>query len=156
MRLTQWTDYALRVLMYCAASEGRALPVTISEIAERHAISRSHLTKIVQQLASDGLLQTTRGRGGGLRLAQPAGHISVGAVVRRMEPDLDWVECFNDAHNTCRLSGQCELTGVFERARAAYLAVLDGVTLAQLVQAPSGAAGAEQVLHFVRGVPAPD
>ncbi|MEO7105076.1 MAG: Rrf2 family transcriptional regulator, partial [Rhodoferax sp.] len=67
MRLTQWTDYTLRVLMYCAASEGREQPVTISEIAENYEISRSHLTKIVQELAAQKLLETTRGRGGGMR-----------------------------------------------------------------------------------------
>ncbi len=72
MRLTQWTDYALRVLMYCAACHARAQPVTISEVAEKHGISRSHLTKIVQQLAALGLLDTTRGRGGGMRLMRPA------------------------------------------------------------------------------------
>ena len=65
MRLTQWTDYTLRVLMYCAACQEREQPVTISEVAEAHGISRSHLTKIVQQLAAQGLLDTTRGRGGG-------------------------------------------------------------------------------------------
>ena len=68
MRLTQWTDYSLRVLMYCAACEGRAQPPTVSEIAEAHGISRSHLTKIVMILAGHGWLATTRGRGGGLRL----------------------------------------------------------------------------------------
>ena len=67
MRLTQWTDYTLRVLMYCAASQERELPVTITEIADSHGISRSHLTKIVQELSAQGLLETTRGRGGGCR-----------------------------------------------------------------------------------------
>ena len=66
MRLTQWTDFTLRVLMYCAACEGRAQPVTISEVAESYGISRSHLTKIVQELSAIGLLETTRGRGGGI------------------------------------------------------------------------------------------
>ena len=68
MKLTSWTDYSLRVLMYCAASQGREQPVTITEIAEAHNISRSHLTKIVVALSDQGLLETTRGRGGGLRL----------------------------------------------------------------------------------------
>jgi Rrf2 family nitric oxide-sensitive transcriptional repressor len=72
MRLTRWTDYTLRVLMYCAASEGRDTPVTIAEIAQAHNISRSHLTKIVMELSAQGLLETTRGRGGGLRLLKPA------------------------------------------------------------------------------------
>ena len=65
MRLTNWTDYTLRVLMYCAASAGRAQPVTIGEIAQAHGISHSHLTKVVMDLAAQGLLETTRGRGGG-------------------------------------------------------------------------------------------
>ena len=82
MRLTQWTDYTLRVLMYCAATEGREQPVTITEVAEGYGISRSHLMKIVQQLSAQGLLETTRGRGGGMRLMRPASDINIGAVVR--------------------------------------------------------------------------
>ena len=88
MRLTQWTDYTLRVLMYCAAYQGREQPVTINEVAQSHGISRSHLTKIVQELAAQGLLETTRGRGGGMRLMKPAHEINVGAVVRSTETDF--------------------------------------------------------------------
>lgn len=140
MRLTQWTDYTLRVLMYCAASEGRAQPITITEIAQAYGISRSHLTKIVQELSARGLLETTRGRGGGMRLMQPAQAISVGAVVRATETDFTLVECFDPAINQCRLSGHCRLKGVLGQAMQAYLAVLDGVTLADLVAAPAGVA----------------
>ena len=78
MRLTQWTDFSLRVLMYCAASEQREQRATVGEIAEAHGISRSHLTKIVMTLSGLGLLETTRGRGGGLRLLKPAQGIVVG------------------------------------------------------------------------------
>ena len=85
MRLTNWTDYTLRVLMYCAASAGRAQPVTIGEIAQAHGISHSHLTKVVMDLAAQGLLETTRGRGGGLRLLKPAAEIGLGDVVRASE-----------------------------------------------------------------------
>jgi Rrf2 family nitric oxide-sensitive transcriptional repressor len=83
--------------MYCAASEGRANPVTISEIAQAHGISHSHLTKVVVELAAHGLLGTTRGRGGGLRLLKPAGEIVVGEVVRLSESDFTMVECFDGA-----------------------------------------------------------
>ena len=141
MRLTQWTDYALRVLMYCAGQQEREQPVTISEVAQSHDISRSHLTKIVQELAAQGLLETTRGRGGGMRLMRPAREISVGAVVRVMESDFEMVECFNLENNTCRLSSHCVLKGVLGSATQAYLAVLDGLTLADLVpQLPEGPA----------------
>ena len=133
MRLTQWTDYTLRVLMYCAACQLRDQLVTITEIAEGHAISRSHLTKIVHQLGSQGLLETTRGRGGGMRLSRPAKDINVGAVVRQTETDFAMVECFEPSSNQCRLSSHCRLKGVLHQATSRYLAVLDGVTLADLI-----------------------
>lgn len=136
MRLTQWTDYTLRVLMYCAAMEGRVQPVTITEVAEGYGISRSHLMKIVQQLAAQGVLETTRGRGGGIRLMQPASSINVGAMVRATETDFNLVECFDPATDQCRLSGHCRLKGVLGQAMGAYFAVLDGVTLADLVPPP--------------------
>jgi len=139
MKLTSWTDYSLRVLMYCAASEGRAQPVTITEIAAAHDISRSHLTKIVVELSNQGLLETTRGRGGGLRLLKPAKDIVLGAVVRQTETDFTMVECFDPASNTCRMSRQCRLTSVLGQALQSYLKVLDGVTLADLV--PSSVEG---------------
>lgn len=133
MRLTQWTDYTLRVLMYCAATEGRAQPVTITEVAEGYGISRSHLMKIVQQLSALGMLETTRGRGGGMRLMRPASAINIGAVVRATETDFNLVECFDPATNQCRLSSHCRLKGVLGQAMQAYLVVLDGVTLADLM-----------------------
>ncbi|MCZ2102965.1 MAG: Rrf2 family transcriptional regulator [Burkholderiales bacterium] len=133
MHLTQWTDYALRVLMYCAAYEERVQPVTISEIADAHGISRSHLTKIVRQLATLGLLDTMRGRGGGMRLMQPPREIVVGRVVRATESSFEMAECFGADSGTCRIRNNCHLKGVLERATRSYLAVLDGVTLADLV-----------------------
>ena len=132
MRLTQWTDYTLRVLMYCAAYQGREQPVTINEVAQSHGISRSHLTKIVQELAAQGLLETTRGRGGGMRLMKPAHEINVGAVVRSTETDFHLVECFDPRTNQCCLGSHCRLHGVLAQAMRAFLAVLDGVTLADL------------------------
>src|SRR3989344_5452837 len=127
MRLTQWTDYTLRVLMYCAATEGREQPVTIIEVAEGYGISRSHLMKIVQQLAAQ-------------RLLVPASAINIGAVVRATETDFNLVECFDPGTNQCRLSNHCRLKGVLWQAMQAYLAVLDSVTLADLM-APAAAGG---------------
>ena len=133
MRLTQWTDYTLRVLMYCAAHQGREQPVTITEIAESHAVSRSHLTKIVHQLGTKGLLETTRGRGGGMRLLKDAKDINVGDVVRQTETDFNMVECFDPLSNQCGLSQNCRLKGLLHEATASYLAVLDGATLEDLL-----------------------
>ena len=136
MRLTQWTDYTLRVLMYCAACQSRAQPVTISEIAESYGISRSHLTKIVQELSAKGLLETTRGRGGGMRLCKPAGEINLGDVVRATETDFTLVECFDPVLNQCRLSNHCHLQGVLDQAMQSFFSVLDGVTVADLLASP--------------------
>lgn len=155
MRLTNWSDYSLRVLMFCAACVDREQPATISEIAEAHAISRSHLTKIVMTLAGMGLLETTRGRGGGLRLLKPAKDIVLGAVIRQTETDFNLVECFDHHSNSCQLNGRCRLKGAFQQAIDAYLAVLDGITLADLV-APmpaSGGAGSAQRVHWIPGLP---
>lgn len=137
MRLTQWTDYTLRVLMYCAACEGREQPVTITEIAENYGISRSHLTKIVHELGARKLLETTRGRGGGMRLMKAASEINLGAVVRATETDFNMVECFDPATNQCRLSRHCRLQGVLSQAMDSYFAVLDKVTLEDLVATQS-------------------
>jgi Rrf2 family transcriptional regulator, nitric oxide-sensitive transcriptional repressor len=156
MRLTNWSDYSLRVLMFCAACAQREHPATISEIAEAHGISRSHLTKIVMTLSGMGLLETTRGRGGGLRLLKPAKDIVLGAVIRQTETDFTLVECFDNEHNTCLLNGHCRLKGVFKQAMDAYLAVLDGVTLADLVQpmpTPNGGKGTRRIT-LVPGMPA--
>lgn len=136
MRLTNWTDYTLRVLMYCAGCQGREEPVTIGEIADAHGISRSHLTKIVMDLSAQGLLETTRGRGGGLRLLKPAGEIVIGDVVRNTESDCQLVECFDRETNTCRLSPHCVLKNVLFDALQAFCKVLDGVTLADLMRQP--------------------
>lgn len=152
MRLTQWTDYSLRVLMYCAACAQREKPATISEIAEAHGISRSHLTKIVMTLSGMGLLETTRGRGGGLRLLRPAREIVLGDVIRRTETDFTLVECFDHQLNTCRLDGHCRLKGALQQAMDSYLAVLDGVTLADLI-APMPAAGGIKAGARIRLVP---
>lgn len=130
MRLTVMTDYALRLLMYVAAHPGRLC--TIAEIAQAHAVSEAHLTKVTHRLATHGWIETLRGRGGGMRLACPAGEINLGAVVRTIEPDFALVECFG-ASNACGLAGHCRLTAVLDDSLQAFLAILDRHTLADLV-----------------------
>lgn len=155
MRLTHWTDYSLRVLMYCAVHAEREQPVTISEIAEAHGISRSHLTKIVVALSDQGWLETTRGRGGGLRLLRPAPEIRLGDVVRQAETDFTMVECFDAASNSCRIDGHCRLKGVLQSALGSYLSVLDGVTLADLVAPQQLRTAQGKRVMVVVGLPAP-
>lgn len=142
MRLTDYTDYTLRVLMFCALNAGRS--VTIAELAESHAVSKNHLMKIVNDLARQGLLQTTRGRGGGLRLLKPAADIRIGDVVRQSETDFRLVECFDADHNTCNLTAQCQLKNLFWTAQQNFLAELDKVTLADVTRARPVGQGAAQ------------
>ncbi len=132
MRLTDYTDYTLRVLMFCALNPERS--ITIAELAESHAVSKNHLMKIVNDLARQGLLQTTRGRGGGLRLNKPAADINIGDVVRQSETDFRIVECFDISHNACTITAHCQLKHVFKTALQSYLAELDKVTLADVTR----------------------
>ena len=130
MRLSEYTDYSLRVLMYCAANPQRL--VTIGELAEHHRVSKNHLMKVVNALARQGVIETTRGRGGGLRLLQAADAIRVGDIVRAAETDFRLVECFDPATDTCTLTPTCRLKLVFGDALRAYFKELDAVTLADI------------------------
>ncbi|MCZ4306709.1 Rrf2 family transcriptional regulator [Zoogloeaceae bacterium G21618-S1] len=130
MQITQYTDYALRVLIYLGACPERR--VTIKEVAETFDISRSHVMKIVNQLVSLGFVEGTRGKGGGLRLNRAPAAIGVGEVVRLMEPGFDLVDCFR-AESGCLLSSGCRLKGALHTALQAFLAALDEVTLADLI-----------------------
>ena len=132
MRLTDYTDYSLRTLMYLGLNRDRL--VRIQDIAEVYGISKNHLMKVVHQLGLAGLVETTRGRNGGLRLRKEPEEINLGAVVRGTEPDFTMVECFDRTANACILSPNCELQGVLRQATSAYLRVLDGVTLAHLLK----------------------
>lgn len=133
MKLSYHTDYAMRMMIYLAAYPDR--PVTIREVAEAYGISAHHLAKIVQELAYHGWVHSTRGRGGGLRLASDPTQVSVGAVVRAMESSLDLVECMN-GESTCPIEPLCGFKNVLAEARDAFLDVLDRYTLSDLIRNP--------------------
>jgi Rrf2 family transcriptional regulator, nitric oxide-sensitive transcriptional repressor len=131
MRLTSFTDYCLRVLIYVAAQpEGRA---TIAEIARTYGISENHLTKVVHSLGKAGFLTNVRGRGGGIGLARDATAINVGAVVRHSEGAAVPAACFEPGSPLCSISDVCRLRGVLDQAVHAFYAVLDRYTLQDLV-----------------------
>lgn len=131
MRLTSFTNYALRTLMY-AAMKGEELS-TAQEIANAFGISKAHLTKCVHQLGHWGYLENVRGRGGGFRLKKPASAITIGEVVRKTEDTLELVECFNPETNTCPLQTMCRLSRTLQRALARFMDELDGITIADIV-----------------------
>lgn len=131
MRLTYHTDYALRVLLYLAASPDTQR-VHIQDIADAYAISSNHLMKIVHQLGKLGYIETMRGRKGGMRLARNPAAIRIGEVVRQTEEDFFLVECFDREHNCCVITPICHLRAALQEALAAFLSVLDRYTLADL------------------------
>ena len=128
LRLTVYTDYSLRVLMYLGAREPGHLS-TIQEIADAYNISKNHLMKVTYELGKLGYIETIRGRGGGIRLAMDPADIIIGQVVRQTEEDFHLVECFDMENNFCRLAPSCRLKGALHEALRAYLNVLDQYTL---------------------------
>lgn len=130
MRLTFYSDYSLRLLMYAALRPGAL--ITIQDVAQAYGISKNHLTKVAFDLGRAGFIETVRGRGGGLKLAKKPEEIGLGAVLRVTEARSVPVECFDPASNSCVISGPCRLKGVLNRALKAYFAVLDEYTLADL------------------------
>ncbi len=132
MRLTKYADLSLRLLMYLAMRRGE--PATIQEVSDRFAVSKNHMVKISHQLTKAGLIESTRGRNGGVCLARPPESISVEEVVRAAENNFDLVECFNAADNHCVISGVCKLNGILGAARTAFFEVLQRFSLADLVR----------------------
>jgi Rrf2 family nitric oxide-sensitive transcriptional repressor len=133
MRLTNFSDYAFRVLMYAAARSDRL--ITIDETANVYGISRAHLMKVVNQLTRAGYLKAVRGRAGGLALAKRPDKIRLGDVLRATEPDFALVECFGP-DNQCVITPRCRLRGAFKEALGAFTGTLDRYTLADLVLNP--------------------
>ncbi len=127
MHLTQFSDYSLRLVLYLACHPDRV--VSVEEVSRAYVISRHHLVKVVQSLTELGVVESQRGRGGGMRLARSPSEINVGWLIRRTEPHLDLVECFDLAKNTCPIAPACGLKGALQRAQQAFLKVLDAYNL---------------------------
>ena len=134
MRLTNFSDYALRLLIFAASRPSET--ITIAEVSKVYGISKNHLMKITNRLSQGGFIETTRGAKGGIRLSKPASVINLAAVVRLTESGSDLVECFNPATNTCVIDGACGLKHVLHTALEAFYRSLAQVTLADIVANP--------------------
>ena len=134
MKLTTFSDYTLRVLMFLALNRDRL--ATIPEIAAAYDISENHLMKVVHQLARSGVIESVRGKGGGIRLAHEPEAIRLGQIVRASEGSAPIVECLSDDAATCRIAPACRLTNILVHAFDALYAALDDYTLADLVRSP--------------------
>ncbi len=133
MRLSLFSDYSLRVLMFAALKDDT---FRLEEVTAAYGISRNHLAKVVHSLSKLGYLDSRRGRGGGLRLALPAEEIRLGRLVRETEKQPVLVECFDPATNTCPIIGSCRLKGILGEAVNGFYATLDRYTLRDLVIGP--------------------
>jgi Rrf2 family nitric oxide-sensitive transcriptional repressor len=132
LKLTLYTDYSLRVLLYLAAKPEST--ATISEITDYYHISRNHLVKVVHSLGINQFITTTRGKNGGIRLARPASEIYLSDVVLKTEPDMELLECFNPITDKCVISATCRLKSMLYEGRAAFMQVLERNTLADAVK----------------------
>jgi Rrf2 family nitric oxide-sensitive transcriptional repressor len=150
MKLTAFTDYSLRVLIYLATTPHKR--ATILEIVTAFNVSEHHLTKVVHFLGKKGWIATTRGKGGGMALAKSPRDIRIGRVVRDTEGEPTPAECFESGGGQCTLGGCCHLKGVLAEAIAAFYGALDRYTLEDVTR-NSEALG--QVLNFYRTAPAP-
>jgi Rrf2 family nitric oxide-sensitive transcriptional repressor len=128
MKITQFTDFSFRLLLYLSRSRDRV--VTVREVADYYAISSEHLKKIVRSLSDAGHIQTVRGKHGGLRLARDPAEINLGALIRAQE-NLALLPCFEPC-DTCPVA-ECKLRGLVDEALAAFLAPFDGKTLADII-----------------------
>jgi Rrf2 family nitric oxide-sensitive transcriptional repressor len=151
MRLTNFSDYALRLLMYAATASGRL--ITVEEAARTFGVSKAHLNKVANTLTRSGFMKAVRGRSGGLTLGRRPEAIRIGDVVRLTEPDFALVECFATG-NQCVLTRCCKLSGMLGEAMASFQRTLDQYTLADIALAPQDFAGATVATRARRERPA--
>ena len=132
MRLTTFSDYTIRVLIYIGLRPGQL--ATIGELADVYDISRNHLMKVVHHLGQEGYVETMRGKGGGFLLALQPEEINIGLVIRSTEQRASLVECFTEGGCDCRIQSACQLKGMLTEALEAFYAVLDEYSLADLIK----------------------
>ncbi len=132
MRLTQQTNYSVRILLYCAANPDR--PSRVADVASSFDMSETHLFKILKVLVDGGFVRTVRGRNGGVMLARPAGEITVGAVIRAAEENFALADCFDEGGHECPLVSNCEYNRILREALGAFFGVLDRYTIADIAE----------------------
>lgn len=128
MQLTIFTDYGFRSLMYLAANPARLC--SVREIADHYGISYNHLVKVIHRLSQIGYVVSTKGKGGGIKLAVNPATLKLGDIVRTLEPNMDLVECFDKDTNTCRITGSCRLKHILFDAKQSFIDTLNRHTLA--------------------------
>jgi Rrf2 family nitric oxide-sensitive transcriptional repressor len=131
MQLTSFTDYGLRSLMYLAAHPDKLC--SVREIAEYYGISRNHLVKVVHRLSQLGYIESSKGKGGGIKLAHAPADLKIGDLIRALEPGMNLVECFDPDTNTCNITNDCQLKHFLFEANSVFIEALNRHTLADTV-----------------------
>lgn len=131
VRLTNFSDYSLRVLIYLATKQEKS---SIAEVSRTFCISENHLAKIVHKLSTLGYVHSIRGKHGGIKLGMDPTKINLGKIIVALEPDFDIVECFNEDRDACSISPVCRLKTYFNKAKKAFLATLGRYTLANVIK----------------------
>lgn len=129
--ITSFTDYGLRTLMYVATRSEHT--TSVKEIAEHYGISRNHLVKVVHRLSQLGYIETTKGKGGGIKIAKDTEKLRLGDLIEQLEPNMNTVECFAKT-NTCRITGSCQLKHYLFEATQNFINTMNKYTLADTVQ----------------------
>ncbi len=132
MQLTSFTDYGLRTLMYLATHPDRLS--SVKEISEHYAISRNHLVKVVHRLSQLSYIETTKGKGGGLKISKGSENLRLGDVIAELEPNMTLVECFDPQTNTCRITDSCKLKHYLFDAKQEFINVMNQRTLSDLCE----------------------
>lgn len=128
MQLTNFTDYGLRSLMYLANQKNKVC--NVKEISEYYGISRNHLVKVVHRLGQLGYIISSKGKGGGIRLACDPHNLKLGYLIKQLEPNMHLVECFNQKKNTCKIVNFCKLKHYLYEANQSFIKTLNNYTLA--------------------------
>ena len=132
MQLTNFVDYSLRSLMYLAAKPGKLC--TSKEISEYYGISHHHIVKVIHRLAQLGHLVSSKGKGGGIKLALPAESLKIGDLIKQLEPTMQLVECFNQDTNSCKISNFCQLKHFLHEANSSFIESLNHYTLKDAIK----------------------
>ncbi|MCX4083838.1 Rrf2 family transcriptional regulator [Rickettsia hoogstraalii] len=127
MQLTSFTDYGLRSLIYLASKPERVC--SVKEISEYYNISLNHLVKVIHRLAQLGYINSSKGKGGGIKLAFSPSSMKLGDIIEKLEPNMDIVECFNKNTNSCRITNSCQFKHFIKKASEAFIKTLNNYTL---------------------------
>lgn len=136
MRMTQFSNYAIRMLIYAGLNGHR--PSGVPDIARAYGISQNHLNKVAAELCHLGYLQARRGRSGGVSLGRDPEQINIGEIIRQTESTVSLVECFDEKTNTCPLRPQCKFRIALQKALEAFFAELDRHSLADFIKDSEG------------------